>query len=480
MKYRLAALSAVLTLLVVNFALATPRNAVAQGTLSASEAQRVAVDAYVYGYALMTSDVTKEAFTNVTAPDVNTLQAPMNQFVSLPAYPPATYRGVTAPNADTLYSAAFLDVSKEPIVFSYPNMHGRYFLFPIYSEWTEVLKAPGARTLGSAAQHVLITGPSWHGSVPAGITQHIASPTGNLFIIGRVYAQATQADYDAVHALQKNFTLVPLSSYGKSYTPPAGSVNPNAPSVKEKVRSIIAAMSAQQYFNAMATSMAANPPVLPQDQAIVAEMAKIGLVPGKPFSMTSFPPAVQKAIDAAPKAAFDKIAAQQSQPQKTLNGWNVKGGAGGRYGADYLPRAVVSAFGWGANQPKDAVYPNTQVDSTGAPLVGGNVYRVRFAKGKLPPVKGFWSITMYDSEYFFYPNPLNKLNVSMRNHLKANADGSIDLYFSHVQPAHVAQSNWLPAPSGKFILMMRLYWPDETPPSILDATWSPPPVIKQK
>lgn len=447
--------------------------------LSADEAQKIAVNAYIYGYALITSDVTKGAFTNVTAPDPQTLQAPINQFVSLPQYPPVTYKGVTAPNADTLYSAAFLDVSKEPIIFSYPNMHGRYFLFPIYSEWTEVLAAPGKRTLGTGPQTVAITGPSWHGTLPAGITQRVSSPTGNVFIIGRVYAQATQTDYAAVHVLQKNFKLVPLSSYGKPYTPPAGTINPNAPSVKEKVRDIISAMSPQAYFNAMATSMAINRAVLPQDHTIVAEMAKIGLVPGRPFAMSALAPEVQKAIANAPKLAFAKIEALQAKPPTLTNGWNIKGAAGGKYGANYLQRAVVSAYGWGANQPQDATYPIAEADSTGAPFVGASVYAAHFAKGQTPPVNGFWSITMYDSSFFFYPNPLNKLTVSMRNHPKFNADGSLDLYFSHTQPAHVTQANWLPAPAGKFILMMRMYWPKEHPPSILDGTWSPPPVIKK-
>jgi hypothetical protein len=426
----------------------------------------------------MTSDVTREAFVNVTAPSPQTFQAPLNQFVSLPEYPPATYKGVTAPNADTLYSSAFLDVSKEPIIFSYPNVHGRYCLFPIYSDWTEVLAAPGLRTTGSAAQTVAITGPSWHGTLPAGITLHVKSPTGNVFIIGRVYAQATQADYAAVHVLQKGFKLVPLSSYGKLYTPPTGTVNPSAPSVKEKVRDIINAMNAQTYFNAIARSMAVNGAVLPQDSAIVAEMAKIGLVPGNPFSMSALSPDVQKAIATGAKRAADQIVALAATPPTLVNGWNTKA-QGGIFGANYLQRAYVAYAGWGANQPKDAVYPIAQSDSTGAPLVGTNVYSVHFAKGQTPPVKGFWSITMYDSEYYFYPNPLNKLTVSLRNHPKVNADGSLDLYFSHVQPAHVAQANWLPAPAGKFILCLRMYWPKETPPSILDGSWSPPPVIKK-
>ena len=128
---------------------------------------------YIYGYSLITTEVTRTAFINVKAPDPRTFQAPLNQFVSLPKYPPADYHGVTAPNADTLYSAAMLDVSKEPIIFSYPDMHDRYFLFPIYSEWTNVISAPGKRTLGTGPQTIAITGPAWQGTLPEGITQRI-------------------------------------------------------------------------------------------------------------------------------------------------------------------------------------------------------------------------------------------------------------------------------------------------------------------
>jgi hypothetical protein len=124
------------------------------------------------------------------------------------------------------------------------------------------------------------------------------------------------------------------------------------------------------------------------------------------------------------------------------------------------------------------MYPSTKTDSDNAPLNGANTYVIHFDKGQTPPANGFWSITMYDSSYFFYPNPLNKFTESMRNTPVQNADGSIDLYFSHVKPPQAPEANWLPAPSDNFVLMMRLYWPKETPPSILDGTWSPPPVRK--
>jgi hypothetical protein len=444
--------------------------------LSPQEAKKIAVDAYIYGYSLMTSDITGKAFTNTVAPNAETFQAPLNQMVSIPRYPAADYKGVTAPNADTLYSAAFLDVSKEPIILSYPDMHGRYFLFPIYSEWTNVIAAPGKRTLGTGAQTIAIIGPKWQGTLPSGITQKVKSPTNSVFIIGRVYADGTPEDYAAVNAAQKEFKLVPLSSYGQPYTPPTGSIDPNAPSVKDKVRDIISKMDTQTYFNAMAMSMATNPPVMPQDKAIVAEMAKIGLVPGKPFDLSKLPPAVQSALADVEKAASEKIEGQLETGNKVINGWLLTSGTGD-YGTNYLWRAAISNYGWGANLTKDAIYPSTK-DSEGKPLVGTNAYMIHFPKGKTPPAEGFWSITMYDTSYFFYPNPLNKQTVSMRDHPVLNPDGSLDLYFSHDKPANAPQANWLPAPSDQFILMMRLYWPSEKAPSILDGTWSPPPVKK--
>src|SRR5580698_6281822 len=313
--------------------------------LSPQEAKKIAVDAYIYGYVFKTSAATEKAFINTTAPNPETFQAPPNQFVNIPKYPAADYKGVTAPNADTLYSAAFIDASKEPIILSYPDMHGRYFLFPIYSQWTNVIAAPGKRTLGTGAQTIAIIGPHWQGTLPSGITQKVKSPTNSVFIIGRVYADGTPEDYAAVNAAQKEFKLVPLSAYGQPYTPPTGTIDPNAPSVKEKVRDIISKMDTQTYFNAMALSMAANPPVMPEDAAIVAEMAKIGLVPGKPFDLSKLSSADQAALADVGKVAYEQIAAVQKTGNKVVNGWLLTSGTGD-YGAKYLWRAGVSSFGW--------------------------------------------------------------------------------------------------------------------------------------
>jgi hypothetical protein len=445
---------------------------------SAAQAQKDAVDAYIYGYSLVTTELTRMATTNTVAVSTGTFQAPLNQILSMPAYPPASYKGVTAPNADTLYTFGFINVTKEPMVFSYPNMGSRYFLFPIYDAWTDVVAAPGKRTEGGSARNVLITGPNWHGAVPAGMIR-LKSPSGSLFMIGRVYCTGTPADLAAVHALQSKFRLVPLSSFGKTYSPPAGTAGgPYTP--KDVVRDVINKWSTAEYFTFMAKQMVTNPPVLPRDQAIVAEMTQIGIVPGEAFTGANLNPDALAALNTVNALAMAKIGAMQKTAGIQRNGWVIPG-ANGSYGTDYLSRAYISAYGWGANLPQDANYPNTKVDSTGTPLNGSNVYRVHFAKGATPPVKGFWSITMYDSEYYFYPNALDKFTVSPRNNLKYNADGSLDLYFSHAQPANAPQSNWLPAPAATFILMLRMYWPNPAPPSILppsNPTWVPPAVTK--
>ncbi|MGY2804791.1 hypothetical protein ACVIHF_001521 [Bradyrhizobium sp. USDA 4506] len=141
-------------------------------------------------------------------------------------------------------------------------------------------------------------------------------------------------------------------------------------------------------------------------------------------------------------------------------------------------RALVTAIGLGANRPQDAVYPTSQKDADERKYNGANKYVMRFPKGHLPPVEGFWSLTMYDSSYFFVNNPLNRYSISARENLKENPDGSTDLYIQKDSPGKDKESNWLPAPEGDFILMLRMYWPQETDPSIINGTWTIPAAKK--
>jgi len=427
----------------------------------------LATDAYIYGYPLVTMEMTRRVITNVAS--VAGTRGPMGQFIKLRQYPDASFRDVTAPNADTLYTTAFIDVGKDPWVLSIPDMKDRYFLMPMLDGWTNVFQVPGKRTTGTGAQTYAITGPGWKGTLPPGVKEY-KSPTGIVWILGRIYCTGTPEDYAAVHALQDQFALVPLSSYGKPYTPPAGTVDPSI-DMKTAVREQVNRMDAVSYFNLLAQLMKANPPAA-ADAPELTKFAKIGLVPGKDFDASKLDADFVKRI---PQVAFDRIMLQfkVGKSIRNINGWMYDSETG-VYGTDYLNRAFVAAIGLGANRIQDAVYPTSLKDAEGKAYDGANKYVIHIPKGQLPPVRGFWSVTMYDANYFFVANPINRYSISARQNLKPNPDGSIDLYVQNQSPGADKESNWLPAPKDKFILMLRMYWPNEKPPSIINGTWKPP------
>lgn len=464
---------------------AGPSNPVAaasdtNGMLSETDAVAIATDAYIYGYSLITTEITRVQMSNVAKAD-NT-HAPPNSFANVPQYPPADYRGVSAPNADTLYSVAWVDLRKEPMVFSHPDMGKRFYLFPMYSLWMPVIESPGSRTTGEKAADILISGPGWQGQPPAGM-QHVKSPTQHMVILGRTYANGTPADYREVNALQAQYKLVPLSSFGKPYTYQAPPVDPNPGfSMTDKPQEVIDDMDLSTYFGMMARLMGTTAPPAPEDGDILERMARIGLEPGKPFELNKLDPKIQSALKDVGKTAQQKIFAQRELSGTKQNGWFIPAAAGS-YGTDYLQRALIAAFGWPANLSQDAIYPYALTDGAGETLTGANNYTLTFAKGNTPPVNGFWSITMYidDGGWWFNPNPLNKFTVSLRDKPKFNDDGSLTLYFQNQSPGKDKEANWLPAPKDKFILMMRMYGPKEGASSILPpgkGTWQPPPVVK--
>jgi len=432
----------------------------------------IATDAYVYGYPLVTMEITRRIMTNVATPAGN--RGPMGEFVKSRAYPDATFRDVTAPNADTLYTTAWIDVGKEPWVLGIPDMKDRYFLMPMLDGWTNVFQVPGKRTTGTGAQTYVITAPGWKGTLPSGVVEY-KSPTNLVWILGRIYCTGTPQDYDAVHAAQDQFKLVPLSSYGKSYAPPESKVDPTI-DMKTAVRDQVNRMDATAYFTLLADLMKTNPPAA-ADAPEIAKFARIGLVPGKDFDASNLKADFAKRI---PQVGFDRIAAQIKLNKEVhdIDGWayTTKTGV---YGTDYLMRAFITAFGLGANRPQDAIYPMSTKDSGGKAYDGSSKYVMRFAKGQTPPARGFWSLTMYDSGFFFVANPINRYSISARQDLKFNLDGSVDLYIQKDSPGADKESNWLPAPAGKFQLMLRMYWPNETDPSILDGSWKIPSVNKQ-
>jgi hypothetical protein len=432
----------------------------------------IAVDAYVYGYPLVTMEMTRRIITNVEK--VEGTRGPMGTLIKLREYPDASFRDVTAPNADTLYTTAFIDVGDEPWVLDQPDMGDRYFLLPFLDGWTEVFSVPGSRTTGGAAKTFLVTGPGWSGTVPDGMTE-LKSPTAIVWLLGRIYCTGTPEDYAAVHALQDAFKLQPLSTWGTNYTAPPGKVDP-AIDMKTSTRDQVNAMTSTQYFTLLAELMKRNPPA-DADADAVARFAAIGLEPGKDLDGSRIGAVWDTKL---PELAYHKIMLHfiDSDGDMTRdNGWAFTTVAG-TYGTNYIQRALVTAIGLGANRPQDAIYPTSLKPNELESYSGAHSYTMTFAKGVLPPVKGFWSLTMYDEQMFFIANPINRYSMSVRTNPTYEADGSLVIYIQKDSPGADKEANWLPAPEGKFHLMLRLYWPDENKPSIIDGSWKPPAVVK--
>jgi hypothetical protein len=435
--------------------------------------QQAGVEAVIYGLPLVMMDITMKNFTNTPPPR----GAPANQFLHERAFPPASFKQVVRVNVDTLYSSAFLDLSKEPLVLSVPNTHGRYYLLPLMDAWTNVFATPGTRTRGDGAANYLIAGPGWTGTPPTGM-EVPRSTTNMAWLLGRTQTNGP-GDHAAVREIQDGYRLTPLSRLGQAYSPVKATIDPSYDAKTPPVEKL-KAMSAAQYFNSLATLLKANPPP-PADAPLIAKLARIGIVPGQPFDPSRLDPIVAKGLSGSVRVALEKVQAAVTlmgakESNHSRNGWHVPPMAVGNFGTNYQLRAIITLIAFGANLPADAVYPTTFVDGDGKQLSGTHQYILHFAKGETPPVNAFWSVTLYGPDSFFVVNSINRQAISSWMPLEYGSDGSLDIFIQKNPPGKDRESNWLPAPEGDFNLTLRMYWPKDKRPSILDGSWVPPPV----
>jgi hypothetical protein len=438
--------------------------------INAQEAQTIGVEAYLYLYPLVSMDVTRRVGTNLP-PGKMPGMGPHNMFNSFSQYPAGDFKSVVRPNFDTLYSSAFLDLTKEPMIVSVPDTGGRYYLLPMLDMWTDVFASPGWRTTGTEAADYLVTPPEWSGAVPEGMTR-ISAPTPYVWIIGRTKTDGPH-DYDAVHKIQAGYRVTPLSERGKPVKPVETKIDPTI-DMKTPPKTQVDSMPADKFFTYAAELLKVNPPHV-TDEPIVARMKKIGIEVGKSFDIGRLDPTVREALSSAPKEALKLMASTKPSIARVANGWSMNTDTMGVYGNYYLKRAIVTQWGLGANLPEDAIYPSSLGDESGKPLVGTNNYALHFEKGAAPPVGAFWSVTLYDDEGFQVPNPLNRYAISSWMNLNQNADGSLDLYLQSESPGRDKEANWLPAPKGEFNLMLRLYSPKS---AVLTGYWNPPPITR--
>lgn len=419
----------------------------------------LAGEAYVAGYPLL---VTSRTMQNLGALiGVNSL------FWQTSLSGPDS-RIIVAPNRDTLYSVAILDLRSGPLVLELPEVAERYFTYQLLDAWTESFAYVGTRTTGGRAGTWVIAPAGWRGELPDG-AELVEAPTPQVFLLGRFLVD-DDADVANVLDIRDSASLRPLAEVTGSDPgpplPPLGTAPGTAQDLPTDATS----------FDELVKVLAVNPPTTSfQRELFEAAEDRLGLVPGT-TPAGGGDPERRALLDAGAqggRAAIDREVASRST---LLDGWAVNTDIG-TYGDDLALRAFVSRIGWGANVPEEAVYPVARVDVEGEPLDGSTgAYSITFPPGGLPPVEAFWSLSVYGADMFFADHPAGRWTIGDRSpDLVPAEDGSVEIVLSHDEPAE-GPANWLPVPDGPFILMLRLYLPG---PEILEGTYRYPGVTRE-
>jgi hypothetical protein len=441
-----------------------PPAAIAREAEREKEALDAAVQAYVYGYPLVSAELARRVDTNVEKAAGG--QAPMGQLARAPAQPPTPWGPV-----DTLAVAAWLDVGAEPWVLSLPDARGRFHTVVIRSAWSDLLDTAGGKGAKGRPVRLAVTGPGWSGKLPPGVRQ-VKSPTALVQVEGRVLAVGGAGDRAEAQAWLDRITLLPLGANPKKYLPPPG--RPDASlEVRTPIREQVHAIDAVVYFKLMAALLKSNPPAA-ADATLLPTLARIGLVPGKDYDPSGLDASVIKALAGVPKAAQEKIMLAAA-PAAPVHGWTVAGAGASSPG--YLGRAAQVAAG--ADRVLDGVVLTAEVDGSGKPLDGRVRRALRFTRGKGPPAEALWSITVYDERGAPVAGKLGRNQLTSRSKFQFGRDGSLELLLQVDWPKG-RESNWLQVPAGPYALVLRLHGPREKPPSALDGSWQPPAVVKPK
>lgn len=448
----------------------------AQGTTPTADwreqyAYTLGMQAYIFGSPYVYDSFLRWNWvTQPKPPGSITPYAPLNHFYNVRKLANATYRLGGSPNNDTLYSFAWLDLSKGPIILSHPDMGDRYFTFEIASIDSDNFAYVGKRTTGGKAGSFAIIGPDWKGTLPEGVTALPPSPSNAAVIFGRTLVDGA-ADVPAVNALQDQYTLTPLSLWGKK--------GASLPASRDVWKPSDPKTDPLADWKTMNRAMTENPPEA-RLAKLVELFGKIGVGPGQDVDLQDAATKrglARAAVDGR-KLLHEAIAS--GDLGKRVNNWNIPPPEMGRAGQhdDFLLRASLQNLGGIiANDPAEAVYMNTFKDANGKALDGTKRYTMRFAPGQLPQVNAFWSITLYDPTFNLTPNSINRYAIGDRTPgLKKDPDGGLTIYLQNTSPGADKESNWLPTTaSGPFLLILRTYMPG---PEIVEQKWAPPPVTE--
>ena len=437
---------------------ATPKN---------EELDRIALQSYIYNYPLVLMEMTRKQMTNMPLGQ-NPNRGPMMQFTHIRTFPNAKFREVVRPNFDTLYSLAWVDVSKEPVILSVPDVKDRFYMLPMYDMWTDTFAVVGSYANGNKAGDYALCMPEWKGQLPKGV-ERINATTPTFWIIGRTQTNGAD-DYKNINKIQDGYKLTPLSYFVankpyKSLFKKDKSVDDVTPPMVQ-----VEKMDAKSFFTMAMRLMKKHPPHA-TDQVRLDRMKRIGLT-SEEFDYDKLPADVKSALEEAASKSHKVMRAYVPKLGSIVNGWQLMTKSVGVYGNDYLQRATTALYGLGANPYYWAYYPLNVTDKNGNIPTGDKKYVIHFDKGQIPPVDAFWSVTIYDKDGFPIDNPLNRYALGDRDKLQYNRDGSLDIYIQPKSPGKEKKSNWLPS-SGKGVisLVIRMYGPRQV---AIDGKWLPP------
>jgi hypothetical protein len=432
--------------------------------------QTVGRMAYMWGWPLVNSVNRSKAFAKAPEPGLQGGVVPIayNRIAMLTNYIDPAERFITCPNQDVVYGAGYFDLDKEPIVFQVPDFGERFWVYALYDARTDEFSEIG-KPYGTKPGFYLLVGPNWNRNTPDGITALVRSSTTLAFAPPRIFMDDTSEDHQAIQAVLRQIDFYPLSEFdGKMKTKDWRKL-PQFPATKSKRETKW--VNPETFFDELPAVMKQVPP-LPGEEALYAWIGNVLEAAAKD---TEIEKTLKETAVEAEREMITPLFQWRNNGRSAGNGWNSPVN-NAQWGTDYLNRTGTAKSNMYDNRPAETKYIYRDDDSEGKQLDGRNSYAITFAKGQVPPVKGFWSLTLYDEEHLFHPNPLKRYSLGTKNKtLKYNDDDSLTLYAGAKSPGEAKESNWLPAPNGTFSLYMRAYWSDK---AVLDGTWKPPVVRK--
>jgi hypothetical protein len=432
------------------------------------DTQNTFVEAFLYGYPLVLTELTRRTRTNVAAPTRDG-KAPMNQFGHTGFVSPPSLDETPAPDVDTVRSTIWYDVSREPLAVRIPDSGGRYYAMWMRDMWTRLFAVAGTRNTGTATQIFMIVPPRWRGT-PAPGAVVIQSPTLHGCIDVKVHVNGA-ADLPSVQRFQRALSAVPLSKWGSPYEMRGPALNPSW-DARIPPRDQAARLTSAEFLSLFAKLTRLHPPAA-EDTAILARLERVGIVPGS-YAATGTSSANHEALlERGWQEALRLIAATRPSDAGARNGWRMDATVTDFDAADYLHRAAIARDGLNPIPVDDGIALTADADADGRELSSDRQYVLHFDPSRLPPVRGFWSLTMYDHRHRLAANAMERYAIGDCDAPGLNADGSLDL-FIQTHPPGERPSNWLPAPlRGPFSMTLRLYWPAR---EAIEGRWGPPAV----